>query len=429
MKGMPERAISKSRNGDLRLHPTVWDRFTNYGLCILFVYLGIGLFIRGISLVREGGEGGFGGVFLLFFGLLMVGGSIGIMINRMRLVGPIHIGREKREINFSVTEEAKCDKPENTERSGRCLIPFEEVDTVVVRAESASPYAVSFVRLALENSKGMEIILNKGMPFWKAKRLAEHTSGILGCKARVVSPSELELTPLQPDLPWDPKALSVPPLLKVFRICAFLFMVVGLVGFLGSFFIATWGGNMFMKTELPLGSPSGIVVDSTGSIYVGSRSYRRIQRYSAIGEFDRAWHVHGGKGDWCMSIDEQERLRLIVGDQFFYQMNDNDRLFAVRKFTTPRPAGHLRQQAAGPGKSSYYLHRFPVRVTRLDPVGQEFTVFRQGFFMTLITGPLPAWVIFALGLVMCIAGESAKRRIRGKNGRGISKGQTAILGK
>jgi hypothetical protein len=59
MKGIPERAINKSRDGDLRLYPTLWDRFTNYGFCILFAFMGTGLFLRGIFLVREGGEGGF----------------------------------------------------------------------------------------------------------------------------------------------------------------------------------------------------------------------------------------------------------------------------------------------------------------------------------------------------------------------------------
>jgi hypothetical protein len=408
MKGIPERAINKSRDGDLRLHPTAWDRFINYGFCILFGFMGAGLFIRGVSLVREGGEGSFGGVFLLFFSLLIAGGSLGIAIFQLRRIGPIHIMREKGVIDFCVVEEAQSRRPESTKLSGHRLVPFEAVASVVVRAESESPYAVSSVRLALEAPKGIEIILNKGMPLWKAKHLAEHTSGILACKARVISPFEIELTPVESHVPWKAKTPPPSPVLGALQVCGFFFMVIGFLSFTGSFIIASWGGNMFMETELPLGNPTGIAMDSTGRVYVGSHSYRRVQRYSADGQFERAWHVPVGKGEWRMSIDGAERLRLVVGNRSFYHIDDNGRLVKVKKLASSRSNSHLRQRTHRVRRGRYYLHRFPVRVICREPGGPERTVVSQGFFMTLITAPFPAWIIFAVGLVTGLAADAAK---------------------
>jgi hypothetical protein len=407
MKGIGERTIIKSPEGDLRLQPSASAYVSNYGMGSAFFLLGLFFVVRGVSLLREGG---IGGVIPAVFGLLLSVASIAITQQRLRKIAAIHIESGKRTIKFAVIEKADCKYPGNTALLKGRIVPFEEVSAVVVRAESESPYAMSSVRLVLGDNES-EIVLNKEMPFWKATCLAEHTAGILECRACVKSPSEFELTPSKPDMPWAPRAPRIPGIVKVLRVWACSFIALGFGSFMACFVIAIWGGEIFAEIELPLGAPSGVAVDLTERVFVGSRAYRRVQRYNADGQFERGWHVPGGKGEWHMFIDEKNRLRLAVGG-FYYQMNDKEQLVQIRG----QPQEFFRQRQSVPREAAYHLQRFPLRVVRRDDGTTDRTVVRQGFLMTILTAPFPAWAIGVFGLIMAIAVNAGQKRTRGKKG-------------
>ena len=407
MKTNIKRAVSTCSNGNIRLHPSLTDRFTNLGLCLLFVYLGAGLFLRGLAIVSQADEGVLGGIFLLFFSLLMIGGSITIATFKLREIGTIHIKPESREILLSPSVAVNIYRPGYMKRSGKYIVPFGKVDTVGVSTQSTSEPPLSSIYLTLEHRPESKITLTQDLPVSDAQVLAMNISAIISCKNPYIAPPpEENLSLTIPESHTVVASFSTTLGRKIFPTCSILLMAVGLVGFLGAFFIAVWGENILLTTELPLGSPSGIAVNSKGKIYVGSRSYMRIQRYSTDGQFDRAWHVRGGKGDWRMYLDDQDRLVLIASSHFTYRLNDNDQLLKPDDSLTGPPSGPLQQQspvqAMGPNNSIYQLHRFPVGVSRRGLDSGEHLIFRQGFFMTMLTGPFPAFIIFISGIIMSL---------------------------
>src|SRR3989304_5091775 len=83
---------------------------------------------------------------------------------------------------------------------------------------------------------------------------------------------------------------------SILRFISKIFLVLcilGLFGFANGFLTAAgWAFWVTPRTELPLGDPGPMAVDSKGNIYLVLNFYYRIQKYSSDGIFLRGWPLH-----------------------------------------------------------------------------------------------------------------------------------------
>ena len=101
--------------------------------------------------------------------------------------------------------------------------------------------------------------------------------------------------------------------IKLSRVKGFaaFFLLLGAIGW----FIAFAGWPFQTLIESPNSEPHGIVLDSKGNIYCGSKFYGRIQKYYPDGRFARGYDTEGGTGwgsDFGFQINEKGQLCITV---------------------------------------------------------------------------------------------------------------------
>jgi hypothetical protein len=193
-------------------------------------------------------------------------------------------------------------------------------------------------------------------------------------------------------------------LLALSKICLIM-CIIGAFGFFNGFLTA-WGKAFWItsKTPLPMGDPAGIAVDNKGNIYVALGFYYRIQKYSPEGMFLKGWP----------SNDNNPRIQISADDQLevaSYHKNSPDTL---RSFDSE---GNITSQKVIDGcyaefgkdterfcrdknGNTYSIHNrywWPY-IMKVTPSGVKAKVVIVPWYLWLIQGPFPAWLMFAVGL-------------------------------
>lgn len=190
------------------------------------------------------------------------------------------------------------------------------------------------------------------------------------------------------------------PLRLVLSAIGLFICLVGFLAFISSLCISTYAGASLEEVELPFGDAEGIAVSANDEVYVGSRSYRRVSRYLASGEFDRSWHVPHGRGSWKLETDTNDNVYLAVGggEHWSYFLIADAGLETVSK---PEVAFDDRRDidAVASDGRTYLLHPIRSQVQIIDRNGESHFV-GPPLFVRSLGAPLPAWLIMAFGLVL-----------------------------
>jgi len=194
----------------------------------------------------------------------------------------------------------------------------------------------------------------------------------------------------------------------VIRIVAALFLIVGSIGFLAG--AITGLGFEFRNLdsfELPLGCLEGIAVDSDGNIYCGLQFYSRIQVYDPEGKFIYGKFVNSAGGAFRIRINEKDQLEVATAR--------NDKLYVFEKDGTLvnelSDVGHYFHNFGKTGETRFHDKRQNVTyfkkssflgpdIATKDSSGEKKVIIKTPFHKWLFKGPLPAWLLALVGVVM-----------------------------
>ncbi len=356
-------------------------------LALVFVYVGGGFVFSGVRSLHDGAPGAAVGALL---GAVFLGSGLFHLVIRR----PIHVDVLRREVRIL----------------GGPHVPLGQVEGVSVEPNRIPS---TFATVVLRLRSGMKICLGAPWPTQdRAELLARHLAGLIGCSAETAVVPPRSLIPIPADEPFRRLRRAVGPGVRWARIVGYTLALVGGASFLSGFLLSLPWADPLGAVEFPLADPQGIAVDAQGRIYVGSRAYRRIQRYHADGSFDRSFQVRIGKGTWELGVDERQRLHvrigapgdgtewLLVGDEHLVPLAEESR--------APLRWGEI--EVIAPDRSVYAIRMVPPAVLRTPPLGDPVVAVDPGLVRFAVASPLPAWLIAASGiLVLLIADRRAER--------------------
>ena len=154
--------------------------------------------------------------------------------------------------------------------------------------------------------------------------------------------------------------------------------------------------------EMPLGSISGIAVDSAANIFCFSKGYRRIQAYDEAGRFVMGWFVETSGAGGRIWIDTEDKLHLAAENPDRHYIFSKDGLL-LEKSKGGRAL--LDGMASEPalsvefGGGSFYIGKgFPgPEILGPDSDGKAVVLVSTPFWMWILKAPIPAWYFMILG--------------------------------
>jgi len=213
------------------------------------------------------------------------------------------------------------------------------------------------------------------------------------------------------------------------------FLLLGAIGwflpFMGWFL--PWTGWP-LSIEAPNSEPHGIILDSMGNIYCGSKFYGRIQKYFPDGKFARGYDTEGGTGwgsDFGFKINKKDQLSITVsgiskdnkGSVHRTKIyDDKGKLIHTEKSeTTERAYAHDMIDFAIDSSGNRYTFKgflFP-RIVKRSTSGQKSNIIATPVWLWFLQSPFPAFAFFFVSIVMaCFIGykeDAAKLSIPTSN--------------
>lgn len=197
----------------------------------------------------------------------------------------------------------------------------------------------------------------------------------------------------------------------VIRIIAYLFLVVGFIGFISGFVTSAFGVafNNLDSFEFPLGDQSGIAVDSEGNIYCGLRFYSRIQVYDAEGNFIYGKFIDSAGGAFRIRMNKDDQLEVATArnDKFYIFARDGS---LVKELSDVgyyfQDFGNTNENGFHDKKHNVTYFRRPALLSpyigKKDSSGDERVIIKTPFHKWLFKGPLPAWFFIMIGGVISL---------------------------
>ncbi len=192
---------------------------------------------------------------------------------------------------------------------------------------------------------------------------------------------------------------------------ATLLLFVGIIGWVVPFF--GWP----LRTESPNSEPHGIVLDSNGNIYCGSKFYGRIQKYYPDGRFARGFDTEGGTGrgsDFGFRINEKDQLCIIVsgiskdnkGSMYRLRVYDEEgKLIHTEKSKSDkRNYMHNMEDFAIDSDRNLYTFKgflFP-RVVKQTLTGDTSIIISTPIWLWFFQSPFPAFAFFFVSMFVII---------------------------
>ena len=204
---------------------------------------------------------------------------------------------------------------------------------------------------------------------------------------------------------------------RLLVIASFLLLAYGFAGFVGGALMAT--GVLKYNGELPLGDIQGFTVDATGNIYIASGGYGVIQAYSSEGDFLRHWSARANGGAFSIGLDNEQRVVVYtVRDPRVLVFDPNGNLISETSMKFDIMAQGTTPHSVVVNNISYEL--LDGLSPHIEQTGSEpRTIIDQPLYLDLIKSPMPAWILFAIGLVsnLILRKEELLAKLHGQRAR------------
>lgn len=185
---------------------------------------------------------------------------------------------------------------------------------------------------------------------------------------------------------------------RLLVILSLLLLAIGFAGFIGAGLIAM--GATKYNGELPLGDVQGFIVDTAGTIYIASGGYGIIQSYSPEGKFLRHWSARANGGSFNIGLNKQQHIvAYTVRNPRMLVFAPDGKLISESEMKSDIMAQGISNRSVEANNAHYELEGglFP-RITRTT--SSMITIVDQPLYLDLLKGPMPAWLLMALGLVL-----------------------------
>ena len=192
----------------------------------------------------------------------------------------------------------------------------------------------------------------------------------------------------------------------------YLIMIIGMVGIWGGFLVKIGLYRVIPDSfEMPLGSLSGIAVDSEGKIYCGSQFYSRVQVYDSEGKFLHGIFINTG-GMFLIRINSNDQLEVVIerGDKLIRFDKDGELVYSSSAdpnysdgfdkksgyycYDEQRDITYLKKPILLP---SIFL--FGSHVIKKDSSGKETVIIETPFLKWLFMGAQPAFFFGVFGAI------------------------------
>jgi hypothetical protein len=201
--------------------------------------------------------------------------------------------------------------------------------------------------------------------------------------------------------------------LNILKAFAMFFLLLGVVGW-----FLPWAGRPFQfRTELPNSERHGLVLDSSGNIYCGSKFYGRIQKYYPDGRFARGYNSEGGTGwgsDFGFRINENGQLCITVsviskdnkGSVHRTKIYDDkgNLIHTEKRESSERNYTHHMKDFAVDSFGNRYTFKgflFP-RIVKHTPSGQKSIIIGTPIWLWFLQGPFPAFGFFFISMLVLV---------------------------
>ena len=182
----------------------------------------------------------------------------------------------------------------------------------------------------------------------------------------------------------------------------------GAVGWFGAVLKCAGLFDLPGNIEVPLGDLEGIAVDADGNIYCGTPFWQRVQVYDQEGSFIRGWSVDAGGGMFRIRTDKDGYIHAATargGMHYTYRPDGT----LVSEAEEPELLGTFQAYSIVADDGSRYdicsPNLFP-NIVKTDENGQSRRVVGPRWHLWLIQGPFPAFILFAVGVLMLAASRN-----------------------
>ena len=194
---------------------------------------------------------------------------------------------------------------------------------------------------------------------------------------------------------------------------AVFFLLLGAIGW----FIPFLGWPFQISIESPNTEPHGIILDSEGNIYCGSKFYGRIQKYYPDGRFVRGYDTEGGTfrgSDFGFHINEKDQLCITVSG-----ILENNKGSGHRTKTYDNKGNLIRTEKRKSIERTYQHHMsnyivdssgnryhfkgflFP-RIVKQSELGKKSIIISTPIWLWFFQAPFPAFALFFISLFVLI---------------------------
>ena len=198
-------------------------------------------------------------------------------------------------------------------------------------------------------------------------------------------------------------------MIRRIEIFGYTLLVLGIVGFLSGPLLSLLNNpGKVSSFELPLGLLEGVAVDSVGNVYCGSQYYGRVQKYDPDGRFLFAIEICNNDS-LRIRVNRNDELEVATAkrDELFRFSPEGKLLQLHRGMTNIYAEFGSRHQCEciGPNGSTYRLgflsSVFPA-VAKYTIDGEYRTIVSVPFYLWIVMGPLPAWLIALIGALVSL---------------------------
>lgn len=196
-------------------------------------------------------------------------------------------------------------------------------------------------------------------------------------------------------------------------ILAILITVIGLVGFSKGLIYSY--DTQSQNLSLPLGEPRGIVVDTTGRIYVGAHFYTKVLVYSRYGKYEGCLNFDASGGDFRIIIDNDNMVSIAtVRNKMLYQFNKDKMIIsAIPDNNAYKEFGEINEYQFTDKQDIVFKlsnkFSFP-SVIKQTPSGNETTIVSTSFYEWIFLGPFPAWLFVVFGIIVILSSSGLLKK-------------------
>ena len=167
------------------------------------------------------------------------------------------------------------------------------------------------------------------------------------------------------------------------------------------------------SVEVPQGELETIAVDHQGRIYCGGQFWQRVQVYDRDGNFLYGWPIDASGGAFRLTADPQGRIHVAAARTQKHLVYATDGTLLSEEDLHELPQDFQSKTDLTDAVGNRYVirspHLFP-RVIRIDRDGRPHRVVGTRWYLWLVQGPIPAWPIAVVGMLLLAISQNMRRR-------------------